>query len=44
MNLRLDDLQIKDYYIYQDTDTFCFGVDAVLLANFTSKYINKKAR
>ena len=42
MNLRLDDLQIKDYYIYQDTDTFCFGVDAVLLANFTSKYINKK--
>lgn len=42
MNLRLDDLQIKNYYIYQDTDTFCFGVDAVLLANFTAKYLNKK--
>lgn len=41
MNLRLDDLQIKNYFIYQDTDTFCFGVDAVLLANFAIKYINK---
>lgn len=41
MNLRLDDLQMKNYYIYQDTDSFCFGVDAVLLANFTVKFIKR---
>jgi len=41
MNLRLDDLQIKDYFIYQDTDSFCFGVDAVLLANFSAKFIKR---
>ena len=41
MNLRLDDLQIKNYYIYQDTDSFCFGVDAVLLANFMAKFIKR---
>ncbi len=33
-NLRLDDLQIKGYHIYQDPSRFCFGMDAVLLSEF----------
>ena len=33
-NERIDDLQIKGLKIIQDRDGFCFGVDAVLLANF----------
>ncbi len=32
--IRLDDLQYKGLKIYQDTEEFCFGTDAVLLANF----------
>ncbi|MBQ9199758.1 MAG: tRNA1(Val) (adenine(37)-N6)-methyltransferase [Lachnospiraceae bacterium] len=35
-NERLDDLQCKGYYIIQNPDMFCFGMDAVLLADFTS--------
>lgn len=31
---RLDDLQVKGYEIIQNPDKFCFGMDAVLLANF----------
>ena len=31
---RVDDLQIKGLKIIQDTNGFCFGIDAVLLANF----------
>lgn len=37
---RIDDLEIKNYKIYQDTDNFCFGIDAVLLANFTLRNIS----
>jgi tRNA1Val (adenine37-N6)-methyltransferase len=33
-NERVDDLQLKDLKIIQKKDGFCFGVDAVLLANF----------
>lgn len=33
-NERIDDLQYKGLKIIQKTDGFCFGVDAVLLANF----------
>ena len=33
-NLRLDDLQINNLKLWQDPDLFCFGTDAVLLANF----------
>ena len=33
-NLRLDDLQINNLKLWQDSDLFCFGTDAVLLANF----------
>lgn len=33
-NERIDDLQVKGYRIIQNTDGFCFGMDAVLLANY----------
>ena len=32
--LRIDDLQYKGLKLYQDTNGFCFGTDAVLLAAF----------
>lgn len=31
---RLDDLQLSGYWIIQDPQRFCFGVDAVLLTDF----------
>ena len=31
---RIDDLQLKGLSIIQDTELFCFGTDAVLLADF----------
>lgn len=34
MNIKLEDLEVNDYKIYQDKDSFNFGIDAVLLANF----------
>lgn len=34
-NERIDDLQYKGLRIIQKKDGFCFGIDAVLLANFT---------
>ncbi len=33
-NERIDDLQLKGLKVIQKKDGFCFGVDAVLLANF----------
>lgn len=33
-NVKLEDLEINGYMIYQDKDSFNFGIDAVLLANF----------
>lgn len=33
-NERIDDIQLKGLRLIQNTDGFCFGVDAVLLANF----------
>lgn len=41
-NERIDDLQYRGLKIIQNTEGFCFGVDAVLLANFAD--IKKKAR
>ncbi len=35
-NYRIDDLQINNLKLKQDKDLFCFGTDAVLLANFAS--------
>ena len=41
---RLDDLQTKNNLrLIQNPDWFCFGVDAVLLADFASKTIKKDA-
>ena len=34
MAQRIDDLQYKGLKLIQDTDEFCFGCDAVELANF----------
>ena len=34
MDLRLDDTGFKGYKLYQDPETFCYGVDAVLLADY----------
>ena len=39
---RVDDLGIKDLRLIQDTDMFCFGIDAVMLSNFVHCKENDK--
>ena len=39
---KLDKLHVKDYKIFQDTESFMFGLDAVLLADFAAKEIHRK--
>lgn len=39
---RIDDLQIKGYRIIQDNNGFCFGMDAVLIANYAEFRKNDK--
>lgn len=41
---RIDDLQCRGYRIVQDTEGFCFGMDAVLLSNFSAKSIGRGER
>ncbi|MBN4067755.1 MAG: SAM-dependent methyltransferase [Alkaliphilus sp.] len=41
-NERIDDLQTKGFRIIQNSKGFCFGIDAVLLANFVSLKKNSK--
>lgn len=41
-NERIDDLQIKGYKIIQNTEGFCFGMDAVLLADYAKIKKNSK--
>ncbi len=41
-NERIDDLQFKNLRLIQNTTGFCFGIDAVLLANFTKVKRNAK--
>ncbi|MGV8146008.1 MAG: tRNA1(Val) (adenine(37)-N6)-methyltransferase [Alkaliphilus sp.] len=41
-NERIDDLQTKGFKIIQNTKGFCFGIDAVLLANFITLKKNAK--
>jgi len=36
---RIDDLQLAGLYLKQDSELFCFGIDAVLLANYAAKFI-----
>lgn len=38
---RIDDLQLKGLKIIQNPEWFCFGIDAVLLANFAQAHIKK---
>ena len=38
-NERIDDLQCKGYRIIQNKEMFCFGMDAVLLANFVKQKV-----
>ncbi len=35
--IRLDDLFVHGWKIYQDTDGFCFGTDAILLSSFAAE-------
>ena len=42
-NERIDDLQIKNFKIIQNTDGFCFGIDSVLLSDF-AKDIKKESK
>ncbi|MCT4613141.1 MAG: tRNA1(Val) (adenine(37)-N6)-methyltransferase [Clostridia bacterium] len=39
---RIDDLERNGFKIIQETDSFCFGIDSVLLADFIKE--NKKAK
>ena len=39
---RIDDLQLKGLKLIQDKTGFCFGIDAVLLANFAKVKNNAK--
>lgn len=41
---RLDDLQLDNLHLIQNPNWFCFGVDAVLLADYSSKNIKKGSR
>ncbi len=41
---RMDDLQCQGLRLIQNPDGFCFGVDAVLLADYAAKSIKKQAR
>lgn len=35
--IRLDDLFVHGWKLYQDTDGFCFGTDAILLSSFAAE-------
>ena len=41
---RIDDLQCNGYKIIQDSDGFCFGMDAVLLASFAVPAVTSETR
>lgn len=43
-NIKLENLEINGYHIYQDKDSFNFGIDAVLLANFALRECGGGAR
>ena len=39
-NERIDDLEYKGLKIIQNTEGFCFGIDAVLLSDFAKEIKN----
>lgn len=42
MTLRLDDTGFGGLMLYQETEAFCYGIDAVLLADFAAEAAAKK--
>lgn len=42
-NERIDDLQIKDLKIIQNSDGFCFGIDSVILSDFAKEIKNNSS-
>ena len=42
MTLRLDDTGFGGLMLYQETEAFCYGIDAVLLADFAAETAAKK--
>lgn len=44
MTLRADETGFGDIVIYQDPSQFCYGVDAVLLADFAAKHAKNSSR
>ena len=42
-NERIDDLEFKGYKIIQNSEGFCFGIDAVLLSDF-AKNLKKNSK
>lgn len=44
MTLRIDETGFGSVKIYQDPEQFCYGVDAVLLADFASGYARARSR
>lgn len=43
-SLRIDDTGFGDVRILQDPETFCYGVDAVLLAGFAAERLKGRSR
>ena len=41
---RIDDLGINDFKLIQDTDSFCFGIDSVLLSDFAKQDIKANSK
>ena len=41
---RIDDLQLKGLKLIQDTNGFCFGIDAVLLSAYAAEHIQPGSR
>lgn len=44
MALRLDDTGFGGLMLYQDTEAFCYGIDAVLLADFAAGSARRKGK
>lgn len=41
---RIDDLGINNFKLIQDTDSFCFGIDSVLLSDFAKQDIKTNSK
>lgn len=43
-NERIDDLNLDNLMIIQNPEQFCFGIDAVILADFAAKSVKKRSK